>query len=558
MRAALHLGNHRQAEGLPAQQFLFPQRRTALSRRRRSLRGAPRRGAPHHAASVLPHERACRVDHGDDPLRRLPGAARPLPSAHLVARRRYLGRYDRSLPGRHAGRVVEPPEKHPAHRVRFGFGANANPKDHAAFEARFGFPLIEAWAMTETGGGAMIAASREPRHVGTRCIGFPERPGLEDRRKRRAARAPGRRRSAARVLFRLPQGRRGHRARLARRLVPHRRLGARGPDGALHFVDRLKNIIRRAGENIAALEVEAALAGHPAIAQAAVIAVPDPLRDEEVMACVVLQPEQSASRDIAISIQDWCLERLAYFKALGACRLRRFRPPPRPTRCKRPSSPISPSMRPTPSTCVSERREPREKRMTVALAAPVMPYVRYSIRAAHWWLARVFKDPRHGHACKSKTSTASPCRASLAPDGHRPHQHLGFRRAGWITSRSAERAEWWLLAQRRGHSDADIVACIGGDTNHVDSFRLTLANFSQFARDAVYPYGAGGPNASFAFLTAHYMRRTARRARILASSASRSAPTRSSIPMRSSRSGSPWRSTWRRGRSPSRCTFSTA
>jgi acetyl-CoA acetyltransferase len=54
--------------------------------------------------------------------------------------------------------------------------------------------------------------------------------------------------------------------------------------------------------------------------------------------------------------------------------------------------------------------------------------------------------------------------------------------------------------------DADIVACVAGDTNHVDTFRLTLANFSQFARDAVYPYGAGGPNASFAFLTAYYMR----------------------------------------------------
>src|SRR5688500_4293238 len=60
-----------------------------------------------------------------------------------------------------------------AHRIRFGYGANANPEHHAAFEARFGFPLIEAWAMTETGGGALIAASREPRHVGTRCIGFP-------------------------------------------------------------------------------------------------------------------------------------------------------------------------------------------------------------------------------------------------------------------------------------------------------------------------------------------------------------------------------------------------
>jgi acyl-coenzyme A synthetase/AMP-(fatty) acid ligase len=91
----------------------------------------------------------------------------------------------------------------------------------------------------------------------------------------------------------------------------------RGPDGALHFVDRLKNIIRRAGENIAALEVEAALAGHPAIAQVAVIAVPDSVRDEEVMACVVLNTGKTSNRDTAIAIQDWCLERLAYFKAPG-------------------------------------------------------------------------------------------------------------------------------------------------------------------------------------------------------------------------------------------------
>ena len=54
--------------------------------------------------------------------------------------------------------------------------------------------------------------------------------------------------------------------------------------------------------------------------------------------------------------------------------------------------------------------------------------------------------------------------------------------------------------------DAEIVACIAGDTNHVDSFRQNLANFSRFARDAVYPFGAGGPNASFALLTSYYMR----------------------------------------------------
>jgi len=52
------------------------------------------------------------------------------------------------------------------------------------------------------------------------------------------------------------------------------------------------------------------------------------------------------------------------------------------------------------------------------------------------------------------------------------------------------------------------VACIAGDTNHVDSFRHTVSQFSRFAQDAVYPYGAGGPNASFALLTRNYMRQT--------------------------------------------------
>ena len=203
------------------------------------------------------------------------------------------------------------------HCVRFGYGANANPKDHAAFEARFGFPLIEAWAMTETGGGALVAASREPRHVGSRCIGFP-RNDLDLRIDesgellvRHAGSDPRRGffsgylkdEKATEEAWRDGWFHTGDSVR-------------RGPDGALHFVDRLKNIIRRAGENIAALEVEAALAGHPAIAQVAVIAVPDSVRDEEVMACVVLK-HKPGTRETAISIQDWCLERLSYFKAPG-------------------------------------------------------------------------------------------------------------------------------------------------------------------------------------------------------------------------------------------------
>ncbi len=91
----------------------------------------------------------------------------------------------------------------------------------------------------------------------------------------------------------------------------------RGPDGQYHFVDRQRNIIRRAGENIAALEVEASLLDHPAVRQIAVIAAPDALRDEEVMACIVTSPDVLRTLETAISIQDWCLARLAYFKAPG-------------------------------------------------------------------------------------------------------------------------------------------------------------------------------------------------------------------------------------------------
>ena len=53
--------------------------------------------------------------------------------------------------------------------------------------------------------------------------------------------------------------------------------------------------------------------------------------------------------------------------------------------------------------------------------------------------------------------------------------------------------------------DAEIVAVVAGDTNHVDSFRKTLSSFSRFAQDAVYPYGSGGANASFALITRNYM-----------------------------------------------------
>ncbi|MEO7010355.1 MAG: AMP-binding protein, partial [Caldimonas sp.] len=56
--------------------------------------------------------------------------------------------------------VAEPSSDDSRHEVRWGFGAGVDHKNHAAFEARFGFPLAEAWAMTETGAAAAVMATR--------------------------------------------------------------------------------------------------------------------------------------------------------------------------------------------------------------------------------------------------------------------------------------------------------------------------------------------------------------------------------------------------------------
>src|SRR5438552_6657657 len=148
----------------------------------------------------------------------------------------------------------------------------------------------------------------------------------------------------------------------------------------------------------------------------------------------------------------------------------------------------------------------------VAVAVPVtVPYVRYSIRAAHWWLARSLSELLKSSGLKkSEVDGLSVSSFTLAPDtAIGLTQHLGLS-PRWLDHLPLGGASGVVALRRAARAvqagDADIVACIAGDTNHVDSFRLNTATFSQFAQDAVYPYGAGGPNASFAFLTAYYMR----------------------------------------------------
>lgn len=155
----------------------------------------------------------------------------------------------------------------------------------------------------------------------------------------------------------------------------------------------------------------------------------------------------------------------------------------------------------------------RQPYRDVVITTPVtVSYERFSIRNAHWFL---------GGALKALIETSGLAKSAL--DGIfvssftlPPDTAIGLMQYLGLSPRWLETLPFGgacgVMAIRRAaravaSGDIDVAACLAGDTNHVYSFRLNVANFSQFANDAVYPYGSGGPNASFAFLTDHYMQR---------------------------------------------------
>ncbi len=229
------------------------------------------------------------------------------------------------------------------HQVRFGFGAGVDKRLHQPFEERFGFPLVEGWAMTETGVAACIIAHQEPRFVGTSCFGKPSSDvevRIVDDEEQDVV--PG---QHGQLLVR----RAGDRAGLGfftlylKDPQASAEVWANGwfytgdvvqadELGYLHFIDRKKNVIRRSGENISAVEVETVLRRHSAVKDVAVAATPDAVRGDEVLACVILKDESvhlsgragaeyenalAQMRSLAHELTLLCLKELAYFKAPG-------------------------------------------------------------------------------------------------------------------------------------------------------------------------------------------------------------------------------------------------
>ena len=269
--------------------------------------------------------------------------------------------------------LAQPPgEDERRHGVRFGLGAGIEPQLHAPFEERFGFPLIELWGMTEM--VRVLADSFEPRQVGTRAFGRAV-PGVDVRVVDEHDRD-------------VPDGQPGE--MLVRHSAATPRRGcfsgylddeaateaawrggwfhtgdvvSRGPDGMLHFVDRKKNIIRRSGENIAAAEVEAVLLTHPDVQQAAVMAVKDELREEEVLACVVLKRPMPAERGRRGAVPRTATSASPTTRRRAGCTLSTAcRPRARRRSRSTPSTPRTPTRAASPasSTCAPARsaREP--------------------------------------------------------------------------------------------------------------------------------------------------------------------------------------------------------
>jgi crotonobetaine/carnitine-CoA ligase len=187
-----------------------------------------------------------------------------------------------------------------------------------AFEERFGLRVVCGYAMSETPYG--LIWQRGTRPFGT--LGTPrQHPRLGLVNEARVVDANGHDVPVAQtgeLLLRNPVVMRGYwemPEQTAETIVDgwlHTGdLVTPNPDGTLTFVSRLKEVLRRRGENLSPAEVEEAIASHPDVLEAAVVGVPSELSEEEIKAYVVAQPDREL--DFA-ELREWTAQRISAFK----------------------------------------------------------------------------------------------------------------------------------------------------------------------------------------------------------------------------------------------------
>ncbi len=200
------------------------------------------------------------------------------------------------------------------------FAQNVTESQLTEWEQRFGAPLLQLWGMTETMGPPLMNPMDFARN--NLSIGFPVmgyevalvdddgRPVKQGQVGEIAVRGePGW--TLMKGYFDNPEAT----AQTIRNGWLMSGDNARqDAKGYFHFVDRAKDMIKRSGENIAASEVEAVILEHKSVFDCAVIGVPDPVRDESIVAVVVLREGERLSDAEVI---EWCRDRLARFRVPG-------------------------------------------------------------------------------------------------------------------------------------------------------------------------------------------------------------------------------------------------
>lgn len=193
------------------------------------------------------------------------------------------------------------------------------PPANRAFEARFGVRIVTGFGMSETTFGTIESAtSRDKAGSIGRARQHPTGVIENELRIVTPAGAVARNGEVGELQFRNPAMTPGYwnAPEISARTLADGWLhtgdaGFVDPDGDVILVGRYKEMIRRRGENIAPREVEDVLELHPAVREAAVIGVPSSLSEEDVVACVILEPDGTADEE---TLRAWCAERLAPFK----------------------------------------------------------------------------------------------------------------------------------------------------------------------------------------------------------------------------------------------------
>ena len=208
----------------------------------------------------------------------------------------------------------EPAPAERRHRARIALAPGVPERFHGEFLRRTGLALLEGYGSTETNfalGG--VLAEQRPGTMGRvapefeACVADEHDAPVPDGQ-------PGELLLRARPPYAIATG---YFAMADKTVEAWRNLWfhtgdrvVRDADGYYRFLDRMKDAIRRRGENISSYEVEQVLLAHPAIAAVAVYAVQSELAEDEVMAALVYKP---GSKVAHAELLDFCQPRMPYF-----------------------------------------------------------------------------------------------------------------------------------------------------------------------------------------------------------------------------------------------------